>query len=184
MSIIFNGTRLSKGKRQYFNGVELKEIYYQDNDHEKTLVWKYDVEPHNPALTTANVVPTSRGGYGWTTGIPSDTATGCNWYNERVYAYSWAWAGWGAGVGCGATAWYSGYIVLTELPDWEEITKVVVKKYLTGTETIYIQPGQTTVSFSDSGSGGWENSYFPTSDKSFSYGFNCGLSSFSYYYGD
>lgn len=179
MSIKINGKRLSAGKKQHFNGIDITKILFNGNE-----VWKYDVEPHAVPLSGGNVNVTYRYAEPIFGGIPSDTGASTSYPYWGVSIYCIAYAGWGAGVEVGASVRAAGTIDLTVVPNYEDISRVVWNGWWSsGTIIVDENTDLSKIPFNDGGWGSWSNSYWSGPGPHYlDWSGNAGIKSVSYYF--
>jgi hypothetical protein len=108
MSVQINGTTISRGARPKFNGTSLDKITFNG-----VTVWEHDTSGHSAPLSC--VVATSK----TADGAFADEGTRIR--RETSVYYD--------GMGVSTSCWvrYIGYIDLTQLPDWQDIKRVVIQ---------------------------------------------------------
>lgn len=141
----------------------------------------YDASPHSVPLTDALIKNIS-------TNHAHNHSNGKDWSNTgTVYKYyilsDTTGTYTGSGLWAKAEAWYSGTIDLTQLPNYQDIKRVVVTLIGYGTQTINVATGQTSVAFSDYNEFDTSNSYFPHgAGERWGVSTKAGITSVTYYY--
>lgn len=144
MSIVLNGTTISRGAKPVINDTEIEKIIFNGS-----TVWEHDTSAHSAPLSC--VVATSKtsdGGY-------ADEGTRIR--RETSVHYE--------GMGVSTSCWvrYIGYIDLTQLPDYQDIKRVVIQhpryaedgrdggkyEWRDVTTTHTVNAGDTKVEFND-----------------------------------
>ena len=186
MSFFFNGTKISVGKKQELDDADVTEIKYNGE-----TVWKYDVDPHPIPPGDSTTVKRTGGSYSFdayygywdyrsapSSDWPSSNREGPYYYNNYAYIAGTVWASWyGACIIVSVT--YYGEIDLTQIPNYEEIKRVVIDRYGYGSYTVNVTPGMTKIGVSD-----YKESRNSVHTKGYSVwtGATAGIRSVSYYF--
>ena len=144
MGIEINGASLSRGAHHILNDVALDKITFNG-----VTVWEHDTSGHNAPLSC--VVASSK----TADGAFADEGTRIR--RETSVHYE--------GMGVSTSCWvrYIGYIDLTQLPDWQDIKRVVIQhpryaedgrdggkwEWRDTYSTHNVTPGDTRVEFND-----------------------------------
>ena len=144
MSIVLNGTTISRGAKPVINDTEIEKIIFNGS-----TVWEHDTSAHSAPLSC--VVATSKTAEG------SFVDEGTRIRREEWVHYD--------GMGVSVNTWvrYIGYIDLTQLPDWQDIKRVVIQhpryaedgrdggkyEWRDVTTTHTVNAGDTKVEFND-----------------------------------